>query len=336
MSIYSKDFYNYQMQGSLNSAKVIVPMVLDLLKPGSVIDIGCGAGTWLSIYKEHGIEDLLGVDGDYVDRKMMLIDEHEFRAHDLSKPFDAGRRYDLAQSLEVAEHLDQSCAEQLAGNLVNLSDIILFSAAVPFQLGTGHVNEQFADYWAAHFLKHGYLPVDFIRPAIWQHGDVEVCYRQNVLLFCREEIIGKNDDLNNIYLHSSKNQLSIIHPELYEPRVARLLTTLFEFGKTVQSNGNLKLAEKTYKSILDFNVRDARTWDALGQLAAQASNMSMAIEHIKRAIEISPAESIYHYNLGIVYEMNKNHAHARENYNKALELRPGDATILEALGRLPT
>lgn len=336
MSIYSKDFYNHQMQGSLNSAKVIVPMVIDLIKPCSVIDIGCGAGTWLSVYKQSGITDLLGVDGAYVDREMLLIDEHEFRTHDLSKHFDAGRRFDLVQSLEVAEHLDQSCSEQFISNLVNLGDTVLFSAAVPFQLGTGHVNERFADYWAALFSKHHYLPIDCIRPAIWERNEVEVCYRQNVLLYCHKELIDKNRGLKKAYIHSSKNQLSIIHPELYKPRVNRLLSTLFDFGKTVHSNGNLKLAEKIYKSILDFNALDARTWDALGQLAAQANNMSLAVEHIKRAIEISPSESGYQYNLGVVYEMDKKYALARENYNKALELRPGDAAILAVLGRLPT
>ena len=58
-----KYFYeNLNTNGHL-FCRVMVPLVLDLVQPKSVADIGCGIGTWLKICREHGVEEILGVDG---------------------------------------------------------------------------------------------------------------------------------------------------------------------------------------------------------------------------------------------------------------------------------
>jgi len=64
---------------------------------------------------------------------------------------------------------------------------VLFSAAVPRQGGTAHVNEKWATYWAEKFAAHGYVAVDCIRPGIYGNPRVEWWYRQNALIFCRPE-----------------------------------------------------------------------------------------------------------------------------------------------------
>ena len=64
---YDDSFYGYQMEGSVLSAREMVPMIYDLFKPQSVIDIGCGVGGWLRAFKEIcKVEDVRGVDGEYV------------------------------------------------------------------------------------------------------------------------------------------------------------------------------------------------------------------------------------------------------------------------------
>ena len=78
---------------------------------------------------------ILGVDGDYVDRGKLLIKEEEFLPYDLSKKLDMEKTFDLAISFEVAEHLDEATADIFVDNLVKLSDKIVFSAAVPMQGG---------------------------------------------------------------------------------------------------------------------------------------------------------------------------------------------------------
>src|ERR1700690_3409992 len=72
---YSKHFYENLRDGSLRSARVMVPLVLDLVQPKSVADIGCGIGTWLKICREYGVEEVLGVDGSHVYREQLLIPE---------------------------------------------------------------------------------------------------------------------------------------------------------------------------------------------------------------------------------------------------------------------
>ncbi len=64
---YTKSFYEEIRNGSVRSAEVIVPLVLDLLHPSSVVDVGCGDASWLAVFQKLGIEDVFGIDGDYVD-----------------------------------------------------------------------------------------------------------------------------------------------------------------------------------------------------------------------------------------------------------------------------
>jgi ribosomal protein L11 methylase PrmA len=60
MHRYSEDYYAVRKEGTRSSAEVIVPLVLEVVKARSVIDVGCGTGEWLSVFKEHGVEDIWG------------------------------------------------------------------------------------------------------------------------------------------------------------------------------------------------------------------------------------------------------------------------------------
>lgn len=140
--LYTKDYYKDIQGGSRRSAKVIVPLVLELIQPRSVIDVGCGVGAWLSVFKECGVRDIMGVDGDYIDKKMLQIPQERFLSFDLREPLRMDRQFDLVVSFEVAEHLPSECAERFVDSLVRLGPAILFSAAIPFQGGAHHMNEQ--------------------------------------------------------------------------------------------------------------------------------------------------------------------------------------------------
>lgn len=170
---YTNGFFSALGDGSRRSAHEIVPLILDLVRPASVIDLGCGNGIWLSVFREAGITDLVGVDGDYIAREKLEIPEMLFHPHDLTTSFDLDRRFDLALSLEVAENLPESFATLLVESLTRLSPVVLFSAAIPFQGGTQHVNEQWQDYWARHFQDCGYIAVDCVRPKVWQNERVD-------------------------------------------------------------------------------------------------------------------------------------------------------------------
>ena len=49
---YAEQFYAEQREGSLCSAREVVPLILELVNPRSVVDVGCGVGTWLSVFVE--------------------------------------------------------------------------------------------------------------------------------------------------------------------------------------------------------------------------------------------------------------------------------------------
>ena len=212
MHIYDEQFYNKQSAGSLRSAKKIVPIIKDLLSPNSVVDLGCGIGTWLSAFTEQGITDVFGIDGDYINKNKLLIPYNCFLAEDLSKLPVIQRNFDLAISLEVAEHISASSSDAFVNALTSLSSAVIFSAAIPFQGGENHINEQWPDYWSEKFIKRGFVPVDFLRLNLWDDSDVEFWYRQNIILYLHSDIACNYTFPKNA---TDKRPLSLVHPEQY-------------------------------------------------------------------------------------------------------------------------
>src|SRR5215212_1367124 len=188
MEPYTEDFYAARRKDNIrSSARVIVPLVLELVQPRSIIDVGCGTGEWLSVFEEHGVEDVWGVDGTYVSKKMLEIPEERFIAFDLKQPFHVDRKFDLVVSLEVAEHLPSECAETFVDSLTGLGPIVLFSAAIPHQGGTNHANEQWQEYWVKRFHDKGYVVIDCLRKKVWDKEKVPRWYAQNTLVFVAQE-----------------------------------------------------------------------------------------------------------------------------------------------------
>ena len=211
---YTPDYYQALREGARRSARAAVPLVLENLAPRSVVDLGCGEGTWLSVFGEHGVNDLCGVDGDYVDRSRLEIPVDSFLPHDLRQPLRLGRRYDLALSLEVAEHLPADCADTFVVSLVHLAPAVLFSAAAPYQGGVEHVNEQWPAYWAERFAVHDYLPVDCLRRTLWSLSDVEWWYAQNMLLYVHRPALCANEALLREH-HACPQPPALVHPRRY-------------------------------------------------------------------------------------------------------------------------
>lgn len=185
MYSYDQQFFHYTNRISARSAQVIVPLLYDALHPKSVIDLGCGCGTWLAQWIESGATDVVGVDGPYVSRADLVIPSQCFIARDLSSPIDLGRRFDLAQSLEVAEHLPDARARSFVQDLCRHADIVLFGAAPPGQGGENHVNEQPYGYWRDRFAEQDYDAYDFIRPRILQRREVASWHRYNPILYVK-------------------------------------------------------------------------------------------------------------------------------------------------------
>jgi hypothetical protein len=215
MSQYSEAFYADLQNTALPSARRIVPLLMDLFAPNSVIDIGCGDGSWLSVFREHGVDDILGLDGHWMDESQLRIPAAQFRRAELDKPLGIAKRCDLAMTLEVAEHLPESRAAGLVAELTALAPVVLFSAAIPFQGGLNHVNEQWPDYWAALFAVHGYHAADVLRWQVWNDPQVTWWYKQNILLFVRDDMVAGNSKLRNALAVAPSGPLAVVHPEQF-------------------------------------------------------------------------------------------------------------------------
>ncbi len=184
--VYSDTFFNYIDQGARSSARVLIGLLNQWCPPRSVLDLGCGRGVWLDEWRAAGAERVLGVDGDYVNRDTLAIGGESFHAADLTQPLALERRFDLAQSLEVGEHLPTSASDTLVDSLCAGADRVLFSAAVVGQGGEFHVNEQPLSFWQEKFAARGYRAYDCLRPRLKGNTDVEPWYRYNAIFYANE------------------------------------------------------------------------------------------------------------------------------------------------------
>src|SRR5260370_314746 len=253
---YDNKFFDQQAEGSLSSARVVLPILFEYYKPDSIVDIGCGRGTWLRAAAECGVKDLLGIDGDYVERDKLFIDPQQFHPCNLTERIEISRRFGLAISVGVAEHLPFYRAETFVADLVKLSDLILFSAALPYQGGADHVNEQWLEFWAIYFRRHGYVPCDLFRSRIWGDKRVEFWYSQNLLLFCKEALVRSLFPPDTVALH---RPLSFAHPLTFLINITRYRPL---------SAPVLDLESQDYRSLLSAYLSGETAFPLLKMLSA--------------------------------------------------------------------
>jgi SAM-dependent methyltransferase len=268
---YSPAFYEQQAPGARRSARAIVPLVLELVQPRSAVDVGCGVGTWLSVFAELGIDDVLGVDGDWVDPEALEIPRERFLAFDLTEPLSLDRTFDLVVSLEVGEHLPAETAPVYVQSLVRLGPVVLFSAAIPFQRGTHHVNEQWPAYWAELFEAHGYVGLDCIRPGIWNDDDVDWHYAQNTLLYADRAVLARSERLSDELRRANGVPLPLVHPKKLAAELARareLLPIVEELAALIPEGARFVLVDHEVfredvaatRTALPFLERDGEYW----------------------------------------------------------------------------
>lgn len=216
---YDENFYRMQKDGSYRSASIILPILMRYIHPRNVIDVGCGVGTWLAVWKNFGV-DVHGVDGDYVDRTQLFIPEANFQPVNLEARFSTNAKFDLVETLEVAEHLTPNRADTFVEDLTKLGDVILFSAAIAGQGGVNHVNEQMQSYWAERFMRQGYVAIDLIRPQIWNNKQIEFWYRQNTLIYAKTSELYRYPALQKYYLDNRESTIvDAVHPEVWVGRL---------------------------------------------------------------------------------------------------------------------
>src|SRR4051812_24408135 len=197
-------------QNSLQSAERLVPLILRYVRPGRVVDLGCKHGEWLSVFKQRGVSTVLGVD-QQKRSGWLAIGDAEFRAADLNEPLVLPEAFDLAVCVEVAEHLRAASAPILIETLTTAAHVVLFSAATPGQGGHGHVNEQPRAYWHGLFARHGFMPIDCLRPQIWQELQIAFWYRQNLFFYANDSGLELHPELAGEAVRQRADDLELVH-----------------------------------------------------------------------------------------------------------------------------
>lgn len=188
--------------GNERSAENVVPVLMRMLSPKRVLDVGCGGGSWAREFVKHGCR-VVGIDRW---KCGFSDDRFIFKQEDLSHRTEFPKA-DVVICLEVAEHLPEKEADALVCDLTRAADIVVFAAGIPLQGGLGHINEQWQSWWCAKFKKRGYVASDCVRPLIWDNEWVSPWYRQDMIVFTKPE------EAARLHLPVSDHLLDVVHPD---------------------------------------------------------------------------------------------------------------------------
>jgi SAM-dependent methyltransferase len=190
---------------------------MKLFAPQSVVDVGCGPGEWLAAFGRAGVKRIYGLDGQWVGRDRLSIRPQFFQSIDLTGEWSIPGSFDLAVCLEVAEHLTETNSQNLVKNLVKAAPAILFSAAIPGQEGTNHINEQWPEYWEKLFAQYEYVCLDPFRRQIWQDPSVAWYYQQNLYAYVNRTLLDNSPVLRDEFERRQKCALTLVHPKILRP-----------------------------------------------------------------------------------------------------------------------
>ena len=174
---YTDNYYRKISDGAIRSAAAVMDAIG--FRSGSVVDVGGGLGEW-----NNGNPDYWCIDYGVKPERLLFPADHFIECDLNQNVIQPYRKYDLCLCLEVGEHLHPDRAEALVEMLCSLSDRVLFSAAIPRQGGTDHINEQWQSWWGMIFQKNGFGPARK-QPDIRNNSQIELWYRQNIVLYER-------------------------------------------------------------------------------------------------------------------------------------------------------
>ena len=294
---YDKRFYECQKEGSLTSATFILKFILNLFPVRSVVDFGCGIGTWLKICEDEGIEEILGFDANSLPDDLLLIPRNKILILDFEEELPScKKKFDLAICLECLVHVSEEKAIKVAKRYSTYSDLLLFSAAVPFQDGENHINCQRLSYWTKFFRQEGFSCFDIIRPNLIQgRALVEPWYLQNTLIFAKND---KKQILINKGFNEAIDPVTIYHEDIlrhilwkYDKEYDKSLKNeIAKFNSAFASNNEIllqlrTLVEEHNSSQLNFlEIKNAKLEKDLEFLKAQVDLILDRLNLTKRIV----------------------------------------------------
>ena len=291
--VYGSEFYQEQKSLSLSSAEAVVPLVCKQINPTSVIDFGCGVGTWLKVFTEKGITSIKGLelselpDAEYLIDRSCILTGINFA----SEKFSVTSNAELAVCLEVAEHIHEKYAKTLISNLCRSAPAVLFSAACPGQTGVQHINEQPLSFWRRHFAQHGFKQIDCIRPHIQNNLNIAWWYRQNIVLFASKAAIDNRRDLMTLYKEygtpeNLQDSIEYVSEWVFEKQRTAMHSAgeiLKQIGNQVIESGDYKAGLNILEIILEMQIKDENLYETLSNLCYHLGMKEKAQEYLQEA-----------------------------------------------------
>ncbi len=189
---YGPRYHDEKTAPARRAADRILPIVFSALNVASMVDVGCGPGSWLVAARDLGVQTVMGVEGDWAKHwyrgDRAIPDDVQIVYSNLEDALRLPRTFDLAICIEVIEHLSPARGPSFIADLCRCAPHVLLGAAIPGQKGPNHLNTRWPSYWSECFAEHGYRPLDFVRARVWGDEDLLIPVRQNPILFVREDV----------------------------------------------------------------------------------------------------------------------------------------------------
>ncbi len=157
--------------------------IVEIYHPKTVVEFGCGPGHLSRELAKLGVQ-VTSVDGySHPDFTGLPVEFYPLNLNDATAIANLfqDKHFDLAVSLEVAEHLQPESSPTIINWLTKVAPVVVFSAAVPSQGGHGHINLHPRDYWHSLFTQSNFVISDRIREKLRTHPSVAPWYRYNVV-----------------------------------------------------------------------------------------------------------------------------------------------------------
>jgi hypothetical protein len=144
-----------------------------------------------------------------------------------------------------------------------------------------------------------------------------------------------SDDIAMLFTRRSPRNADFLRKyragQLLYPPSPRLL---YNRGQAMLREGRPGEAGKLFREALRMDVRQARSWIALGYVQASEGRYLEAGKSFKRALFFDPEALLAHYNLGRLYQREGRKKMARREFERELEMNPGFKEAREALREL--
>jgi predicted RNA methylase len=172
----------------------IAETIIKEYQPKRIIDFGCGTGDLARAFASRGVT-VVAIDG-YSTPDFSAYSNIHFTKVDLNnvaatqkflKQFEA--KFDLAISIEVAEHLNPDVSSSFIEWMTSMADVIVFSAAVPSQDGDGHINCRSRSDWYQFIKQHEYVIADTLRQHFTLNPRLGLWHKFNIVDYVQKDSV---------------------------------------------------------------------------------------------------------------------------------------------------